>query len=72
VVGDVARQIAAGARSVAGWLGVTTEVATPAETLSIAAGANPDDVVLVKASNSIGLWSVAEALLAESANEVGA
>jgi UDP-N-acetylmuramoyl-tripeptide--D-alanyl-D-alanine ligase len=72
VVGDVARQIAAGARSVPGWSGVPAEVATPAEAASLAIGAGADDVVLVKASNSIGLWSVAETLLAGSASGVGA
>jgi len=73
VVGDVASLIAAGARSVAGWSGEATEVATAAEAAqAVAAGVRGEDVVLVKASNSIGLWSVAEDLLAGSASEVGA
>jgi UDP-N-acetylmuramoyl-tripeptide--D-alanyl-D-alanine ligase len=72
VVGDVASAIGTGARSVAGWPGEATEVATAAEAGLVAAGAGADDVVLVKASNSIALWSVAEQLLAGSASGVGA
>lgn len=73
VVGDVASQIAVGARTITGWPGSVTEVSDAGDAArAVTRGVEPDDVVLVKASNSVRLWSVAEALLADSTSEVGA
>lgn len=65
VVGKAAHPIAVGARSVAGWLGTVDVVANAdVATSLVEAAVSRDDVVLVKASNAIRLWQVAEALLA--------
>jgi UDP-N-acetylmuramoyl-tripeptide--D-alanyl-D-alanine ligase len=64
VVGDGASAIAAGASSVSEWTGTVdfaSDAATAAALLERGAGSN--DVVLVKASNAVALWRVAEALL---------
>jgi UDP-N-acetylmuramoyl-tripeptide--D-alanyl-D-alanine ligase len=68
IVGESAHAIAAGASSVSEWLG-TVEFASdvPAAVAILEAGVAAPDVVLVKASNAVALWLVAEALL-----EVGA
>jgi UDP-N-acetylmuramoyl-tripeptide--D-alanyl-D-alanine ligase len=65
VVGDPAAPIAAGARSVTGWRGSVDQVAdVDAAATLVSAAVSDADVVLVKASNSLTLWRVAEALLA--------
>lgn len=68
IVGESAHAIAAGASSVSEWLG-TVEFASdvPAAVAILEAAVAAPDVVLVKASNAVALWLVAEALL-----EVGA
>jgi UDP-N-acetylmuramoyl-tripeptide--D-alanyl-D-alanine ligase len=67
VVGQAAHAIAAGARSVNGWLGTVDVVAdVDVATSLVEAAVSREDVVLVKASNAIGLWRVAETLLAPS------
>jgi UDP-N-acetylmuramoyl-tripeptide--D-alanyl-D-alanine ligase len=65
VVGERAHGIAAGARSVGGWTG-TVEVASDVALAStlVDAAVSRHDVVLVKASNAVGLWRLAESLLA--------
>jgi UDP-N-acetylmuramoyl-tripeptide--D-alanyl-D-alanine ligase len=65
VVGEAAAAIATGACSVAGWVG-TVEAVRDAEvaTALLSAAVSGADVVLVKASNALALWRVAEALLA--------
>jgi UDP-N-acetylmuramoyl-tripeptide--D-alanyl-D-alanine ligase len=72
VVGHQAKAIAAGARSVKGW-GGSVELVPDGETATalVAPAVSREDVVLIKASNAIALWRVAESLLAESV-EVGA
>jgi UDP-N-acetylmuramoyl-tripeptide--D-alanyl-D-alanine ligase len=73
VVGAAARPIAAGARSVAGWQGRVEAAGTVQAAIALVeSAASRDDVVLVKASNSIRLWRVAEALVAPSADGVKA
>jgi UDP-N-acetylmuramoyl-tripeptide--D-alanyl-D-alanine ligase len=64
VVGAEAGPIATGARSVPGWAG-TVEVVADADlaTAMVAAAVGDGDVVLVKASNALRLWRVAEGLL---------
>jgi UDP-N-acetylmuramoyl-tripeptide--D-alanyl-D-alanine ligase len=64
VVGDEAGPIATGARSVPAWTG-TVEIVPDADvaTAMVAASVGEDDVVLVKASNALRLWRVAEGLL---------
>jgi UDP-N-acetylmuramoyl-tripeptide--D-alanyl-D-alanine ligase len=76
-VAEAAEPIVAGARSVAGWRGsaeLVPDGAAAAELLRAAVAA--DDVVLVKASNALRLWRVADALLAAPGDsdrvEVGA
>jgi UDP-N-acetylmuramoyl-tripeptide--D-alanyl-D-alanine ligase len=72
VVGDAAVAIGDGARAHAGWSGEVTLVPSAAEAVDlVAAGATARDVVLVKASNAVGLWSVAESLLEPAAPAVG-
>jgi UDP-N-acetylmuramoyl-tripeptide--D-alanyl-D-alanine ligase len=72
VVGDVAAAIGEGAVAHPGWSGQVTPVASSAEAARfVAAGASARDVVLVKASNAVQLWTVAEALLAEPAAQGG-
>jgi UDP-N-acetylmuramoyl-tripeptide--D-alanyl-D-alanine ligase len=72
VVGEPAKAIAAGARSVRGWRGSVEPVADVVTAISAVSGmVSRADVVLVKASNAAALWRVAESLLAESV-EVGA
>jgi UDP-N-acetylmuramoyl-tripeptide--D-alanyl-D-alanine ligase len=64
VVVGAAAPVADGARATADWHGharVVDDAAAAAEL--VAAEAAEDDVVLVKASNSIALWRVADALL---------
>jgi UDP-N-acetylmuramoyl-tripeptide--D-alanyl-D-alanine ligase len=65
VVGDGAKPIAAGARSINAWVG-TVDLAADADiaTALVKAAVSGNDVVLVKASNALALWRVAESLLA--------
>lgn len=64
VVGERTDQIEAGARSVSGWPGTVDRAADVAGAIAVLeAAVSPSDVVLVKASNALGLWRVAEALL---------
>jgi UDP-N-acetylmuramoyl-tripeptide--D-alanyl-D-alanine ligase len=65
-VGDEARPVIDGARAEPGWHGEA--LAVPNAETAIAALRNqlrPGDVVLVKASKAVGLWEVADGLLAE-------
>jgi UDP-N-acetylmuramoyl-tripeptide--D-alanyl-D-alanine ligase len=63
VVGDGAAAIARGARSVDGWVGTADLVPDRATaTALVQAAVSGSDVVLVKASNALGLWHVAEDL----------
>jgi UDP-N-acetylmuramoyl-tripeptide--D-alanyl-D-alanine ligase len=72
VVGPGAQGIARGARAVTGWTGrVETAGSVETATALVETAVGRDDVVLVKASNAIGLWRVAE-LLVEPAAGVGA
>jgi UDP-N-acetylmuramoyl-tripeptide--D-alanyl-D-alanine ligase len=73
IVGDAARPIADGARTVAGWTG-TLEVVAGAEDagVRVAAEAGPADTVLVKASNAARLWRVAELLIASGGGSIDA
>jgi UDP-N-acetylmuramoyl-tripeptide--D-alanyl-D-alanine ligase len=65
VVGSSAAGIAAGAQSVAGWSGTVEQVDDVAAAIAFLRPAVvASDVVLVKASNALRLWQVAEALLA--------
>jgi UDP-N-acetylmuramoyl-tripeptide--D-alanyl-D-alanine ligase len=70
VVGERAHGIAVGAQSVGGWAG-TVEVAPDVElaTVLVESAVSRDDVVLVKASNAVALWRVAESLLAPDAGD---
>jgi UDP-N-acetylmuramoyl-tripeptide--D-alanyl-D-alanine ligase len=64
VVGDPAAAIATGAMSVSGWSGTVHAVADVAGATSLLESrVRAQDVVLVKASNLLRLWRVAEALL---------
>jgi UDP-N-acetylmuramoyl-tripeptide--D-alanyl-D-alanine ligase len=64
-VGAVAETLVAGARAADGWTGRARTVADADEaSRTLLAEVTADDVVLVKASNSIRLWRVAEELLA--------
>jgi UDP-N-acetylmuramoyl-tripeptide--D-alanyl-D-alanine ligase len=64
VVGERAQEMVTGARSFDGWLGTVDLVSdVSAATALLDAAVVPTDVVLVKASNSLSLWRVAEALL---------
>jgi UDP-N-acetylmuramoyl-tripeptide--D-alanyl-D-alanine ligase len=63
VVGEVAAEVGEGARGVAGWSGTCTAVATADDAVAALGAARASDVVLVKASNAIGLWRVAEQLV---------
>ena len=68
-----AAPIADGASAVAGWSGRARVVDdTAAATEVVLDETGPRDVVLVKASNSIEAWSVAEALVSATSAEVGA
>jgi UDP-N-acetylmuramoyl-tripeptide--D-alanyl-D-alanine ligase len=68
VIGEDAREICVGASSSPDWAGSCTVVSTIEEaTAAVEAAAGPEDVVLVKASNAVQLWRVAEALVGESA-----
>jgi UDP-N-acetylmuramoyl-tripeptide--D-alanyl-D-alanine ligase len=72
VVGAAAQGIARGARSVAGWSGeVEAAGSVDAATALVDTAVGRDDVVLVKASNAIALWRVAESLVGPG-REVGA
>jgi UDP-N-acetylmuramoyl-tripeptide--D-alanyl-D-alanine ligase len=64
IVGETAHAIAAGASSVSDWSG-TVEFAADGEsaTALLRAEVGSADVVLVKASNAVRLWQVAETLL---------
>jgi UDP-N-acetylmuramoyl-tripeptide--D-alanyl-D-alanine ligase len=64
-VGPDAVPIASGARSVGGWHG-TVDLAGDAEVAAdfLRTSVSASDVVLVKASNAVALWRVAESLLA--------
>jgi UDP-N-acetylmuramoyl-tripeptide--D-alanyl-D-alanine ligase len=70
VVGERAHAIRSGARSVVGWQG-TVDLASDAAaaTAVVMAAASPTDVVLVKASNALALWRVAEALLTSTSRD---
>jgi UDP-N-acetylmuramoyl-tripeptide--D-alanyl-D-alanine ligase len=58
-----AAPVAAGARSVAGWSGQARELTDAASASALlAAEVQPDDVVLVKASNTLRFWEIADAL----------
>ncbi|MDQ1697249.1 MAG: UDP-N-acetylmuramoyl-tripeptide--D-alanyl-D-alanine ligase [Frankiaceae bacterium] len=64
-VGPAAEPIAAGARSTAGWAGrVRTVADADAARRSVQDEVVGGEVVLVKASNSLQFWHIAEALLA--------
>jgi UDP-N-acetylmuramoyl-tripeptide--D-alanyl-D-alanine ligase len=65
VVGDGAAAICAGARSVSGWAGDCMVIGTIADAATAVGPAAGADVVLVKASNAVQLWQVAEALTEE-------
>ncbi len=64
VVGDDAQAIAVGARAVSEWDG-DVEIVSSAEDAAalLDESATSSDVVLVKASNALSLWRIAEALL---------
>jgi len=65
-VGEQAASVLTGARAQPGWAGEA--IAVPNALAAVDALRNrlrPGDVVLVKASNSAGLWEVADGLLAE-------
>jgi UDP-N-acetylmuramoyl-tripeptide--D-alanyl-D-alanine ligase len=65
VVGAAAAGIARGARTLTGWEGkVEAAGSVAAATALVETAASRDDVVLVKASNALELWRVAESLLA--------
>ncbi len=84
IVGEDAAPIAAGARATAGWTGRVDVVADAVEaTRWVDTQRGAGDAILVKASNSVRLWSLAEHLIgadaagggstpAESAPAVGA
>jgi UDP-N-acetylmuramoyl-tripeptide--D-alanyl-D-alanine ligase len=65
VVGDVAAEIAKGAKSVKGWSGDCAAVAAAPDVFGVLDRAKPADSILVKASNAVGLWRVAEQILGE-------
>ncbi|MGN6473733.1 MAG: UDP-N-acetylmuramoyl-tripeptide--D-alanyl-D-alanine ligase, partial [Mycobacteriales bacterium] len=68
VVGDGAASLGAGARSAEGWSGSCTIFGTVEEAAAaVDAAAGPDDVVLVKASNALQLWRVADILIGADA-----
>jgi UDP-N-acetylmuramoyl-tripeptide--D-alanyl-D-alanine ligase len=68
-----AAPIAAGASAVAGWSGRARVVDdTAAATRVVVEETRARDVVLVKASNTIQAWSVAETLVEAAGAEVGA
>jgi UDP-N-acetylmuramoyl-tripeptide--D-alanyl-D-alanine ligase len=66
VVGEEAAPMLAGAKAQPGWPGELLHVPDgPAALDALGHRLRPGDTVLVKASRAVGLWSVAEALLAE-------
>jgi UDP-N-acetylmuramoyl-tripeptide--D-alanyl-D-alanine ligase len=67
VLGDAAAAIGEGARSVDGWSGDCTIVATSEEAARVAGAAAANDVVLVKASNASRLWQAAERIVGGAA-----
>ncbi|HVS69429.1 MAG TPA: UDP-N-acetylmuramoyl-tripeptide--D-alanyl-D-alanine ligase [Mycobacteriales bacterium] len=68
VVGESVGEICAGAKSVSGWAGSCMAVETVEEAVTaVGTAAAPEDVVLVKASNALQLWRVAESLVGEPA-----
>jgi len=64
VVGDGAKGISSGARAVSEWAG-TVDLVSDVEraTALVEAAVSGSDVVLVKASNAVALWQVAESLM---------
>ncbi|HTW20732.1 MAG TPA: UDP-N-acetylmuramoyl-tripeptide--D-alanyl-D-alanine ligase [Mycobacteriales bacterium] len=72
VVGPGADPVAAGAESVASWRGEAIVVAEPEAAVELLRNRlGSDDVVLVKASNALQYWRIAEALLEPIAAERG-
>jgi UDP-N-acetylmuramoyl-tripeptide--D-alanyl-D-alanine ligase len=68
VVGQDAAPMLTGAKAQPGWPGELLHVPDgPAAIEALHSRLRPGDTVLVKASRSVGLWSVAETLLAEAA-----
>jgi UDP-N-acetylmuramoyl-tripeptide--D-alanyl-D-alanine ligase len=72
VVGDGAKGISSGAQAVSEWAG-TVDVVSDVERASalVEAAVSGSDVVLVKASNAVALWQVAESLM-RSGGQTGA
>jgi UDP-N-acetylmuramoyl-tripeptide--D-alanyl-D-alanine ligase len=67
MVGDGAGSFGVGARAVDGWSGSTTGFATAEEAAAaVDAAAGPNDVVLVKASNALQMWRLADLLVGEA------
>ena len=65
-VGNAARPLLDGARSLPGWDGEALAARDTADAIGILSNLlRPGDVVLVKASKSAGLWEVADGLLSE-------
>ncbi|MGN6472413.1 MAG: UDP-N-acetylmuramoyl-tripeptide--D-alanyl-D-alanine ligase [Mycobacteriales bacterium] len=68
VVGEEARAICDGACSVSGWAGSCAVVGSIDDAVTaVGTAASPRDVILVKASNALQLWQVAEALVGGTA-----
>ena len=68
VVGDGARPLFVGAVNEGSWGAEAEHVSTLDEAESLLADRlQPGDIVLVKASNAVRLWRVAEALLTDPA-----
>jgi UDP-N-acetylmuramoyl-tripeptide--D-alanyl-D-alanine ligase len=73
VVGDQAAPMLAGAKSRPGWPGELLHVPDGTAALeALGSRLRPGDTVLVKASREVGLWNVAETLLAEDLPPGGA
>ena len=69
-VGDPAESIVAGAQSVRGWSGSARAVADPAAAATVLMSQwRAGDVILVKASRSIGLESIVQALLGHESRQ---
>jgi UDP-N-acetylmuramoyl-tripeptide--D-alanyl-D-alanine ligase len=67
VVGEAAAAIAEGARGVTSWSGDCVLVESVEDATAALGVAGPTDTVLVKASNAVRLWRVAEQVLGGSA-----
>jgi UDP-N-acetylmuramoyl-tripeptide--D-alanyl-D-alanine ligase len=68
VVGEDAREICTGACAAPSWAGSCAVVSTVEEAVAaVTSAASPEDVVLVKASNAVQLWRVAESLVVPAA-----